>query len=381
MPSNLNPAADGLRTLSGRINGDGTVTLYAVTSTVSTAVDQGADPNQLVTITDNLSYMTASDAASEQFNVLQTAAFGEVLRGVAFVPLEAPTAVAGSNQSNQVLQTIHLDGSASFAPNTPSSSLLYSWSFASTPMGSNAVLTGANTATPSFTADLPGTFVVELVVTDPNTGLQSMPSQVTVSSTYVPPTANAGMPQTTLVGKTISLNGSATELNGLLLNYTWSMDTFPAGSMASLSDIHSAMPSFTPDMAGDYTFSLIASDLFGSSAPSLVTVSVITANDYLERQIAMALNYGASIPLSQFDAPGHRQVLAQLLQDAIANFRKGHNAEAKDDLKQILIRTDGYPLRGSIDTDGAGRDWIVDPMTQTIIYQYLNNIVNPWSAQ
>jgi hypothetical protein len=82
----LNPAPDGLRALSGKVNGDGTVTLYAVTSTISASGDQGADSNQLVAITDNLSFTTAAQAAGESFNVLQTAPFGQVLRGVSLAP-------------------------------------------------------------------------------------------------------------------------------------------------------------------------------------------------------------------------------------------------------------------------------------------------------
>ncbi|HXX93002.1 MAG TPA: hypothetical protein VEN81_05175, partial [Planctomycetota bacterium] len=73
----------------GRNNGDGTVTLFAVTSTVSASGDQGADPNRLVTITDTLSFQTAADASAEAFTVLKTAGFGEVLRGVEFIPLGA----------------------------------------------------------------------------------------------------------------------------------------------------------------------------------------------------------------------------------------------------------------------------------------------------
>ena len=46
------PAADGLRNLTGRVNRDGTATIWAITSTVSGGGDQGADPNQLVMITD-----------------------------------------------------------------------------------------------------------------------------------------------------------------------------------------------------------------------------------------------------------------------------------------------------------------------------------------
>src|ERR1051325_8711736 len=53
-PASLNPSTAGLRNLTGRVNADGTVTLWAVTSTVSANGDQGADPNKLVMITDTL---------------------------------------------------------------------------------------------------------------------------------------------------------------------------------------------------------------------------------------------------------------------------------------------------------------------------------------
>ncbi len=78
------PATDGLRNLTGRVNPNGTVTIWAVTSTVSGGGDQGADPNKLVAITDNLSATTP--AANEQFWTVRSAGFGEVLRGVAFTP-------------------------------------------------------------------------------------------------------------------------------------------------------------------------------------------------------------------------------------------------------------------------------------------------------
>jgi phosphodiesterase/alkaline phosphatase D-like protein len=83
-PTALDPATDGLRNLTGKVNGDGTVTLYAITSTVSASGDQGADPNKLVAITDGLSATTLP--AGEQFVTLKSAGYGEVLRGVSFTP-------------------------------------------------------------------------------------------------------------------------------------------------------------------------------------------------------------------------------------------------------------------------------------------------------
>lgn len=46
--------------------------------------DQGADPNKLVVISDTIA--TTMLPASETFSTVQTAGFGEVLRGVSFTP-------------------------------------------------------------------------------------------------------------------------------------------------------------------------------------------------------------------------------------------------------------------------------------------------------
>ncbi|WP_156747703.1 hypothetical protein [Methylosinus sp. 3S-1] len=78
------PATDGLRNLTGRVNRDGTVTIWAVTSTVSGAGDQGAAPNRLVKIVDDLAATTLP--AGEAFTTVKTARFAEVLRGVSFTP-------------------------------------------------------------------------------------------------------------------------------------------------------------------------------------------------------------------------------------------------------------------------------------------------------
>ncbi len=78
------PGTDGLRNITGIVNGDGTATIYAVTSTVSGNGDQGADPNKVVVITDDLS---ATDLPpSESFTTFRAAGFLEVLRGVSFAP-------------------------------------------------------------------------------------------------------------------------------------------------------------------------------------------------------------------------------------------------------------------------------------------------------
>ncbi len=80
------PLTDGLRNITGRVNGDGSATIWGITSTASGNGDPGADPNKLVAITDVISNQSAAAAALESFVTLRTAGFGEVLRGVAFAP-------------------------------------------------------------------------------------------------------------------------------------------------------------------------------------------------------------------------------------------------------------------------------------------------------
>jgi hypothetical protein len=75
----------GLRNMDGVVNqAAGTVTLWAVTSTSSTSGDNGADPNKVVTITDQISATTLP--AGESFSVVTGPTYGTVYRGVAYVP-------------------------------------------------------------------------------------------------------------------------------------------------------------------------------------------------------------------------------------------------------------------------------------------------------
>lgn len=91
-PTALSPYTTGLRNLTGRVNADGTVSLFAATSTNSALTDAGADPNQIVAITDLLS--ATSLPLDESFATYETAQAGIVYRGVAFAPVPEPTTLA-----------------------------------------------------------------------------------------------------------------------------------------------------------------------------------------------------------------------------------------------------------------------------------------------
>src|SRR5581483_11387726 len=190
----------------------------------------------------------------------------------------SPIANAGANQSVAVGSTVQLDGSASTDPD--GGPLSYFWAFAYRPAGSTALLSGDNTANPSFVADVPGTYVVELKVTDDDTPVQrSATATVVVNTRNInsAPTANAGVPQSLHFGGTVHLDGSAsTDPDGDALSYKWSLINKPSGSTAALSNSTIANPTFVADMTGQYVVQLVVSDGTHTSQPSTVLITATT---------------------------------------------------------------------------------------------------------
>ena len=76
----------------------------------------------------------------------------------------APVANAGTAQSVVANTVVTLDGSSSNDAN--GDLLTYSWAFTSKPLGSSATLSSATTVKPTFTADVAGAYVFNLVVND-----------------------------------------------------------------------------------------------------------------------------------------------------------------------------------------------------------------------
>jgi hypothetical protein len=87
-PAALNPATGGCRNIAGQHNDDGTVTIFAITSTISANGDTGADPNKLVKVTDRLSdsVLPTGDDHMGHFTTIRSAKAREVFRGVALAP-------------------------------------------------------------------------------------------------------------------------------------------------------------------------------------------------------------------------------------------------------------------------------------------------------
>ncbi len=182
----------------------------------------------------------------------------------------SPISNPGSNQTVPVLSTVTLNGGGSTNP-SGIGSLTYSWAIQSAPAGSTAALSNAGSVIATFAPDLVGTYVVALTV---NNGSQTDTNTVTISTTDVPPAANAGANQTVAVGSLVTLNGTkSSDVNSQPLNYAWSFVTIPNGSAAALSSIRSPNPTFIADKAGSYIAGLVVNDGTLSSSQSTVTIS------------------------------------------------------------------------------------------------------------
>ena len=205
-----------------------------------------------------------------------------------------PIANAGPDRAAIAGQLVLLDGTGSSDPD--GDPLTFRWSFASTPQGSTAILTGANSPGPSFIVDRTGTYVIQLIVNDGS--IDSAPDSVTITTTNSTPTANAGPDQIGVsVGTAVALDGTQSiDPDGQPLTYRWSLISRPAGSGATLTGPTAAQPSFVPDLAGDYVAQLIVNDGFVDSVPDTVLVSANTApvaNAGPDQQVSL----GASVQL------------------------------------------------------------------------------------
>ncbi len=187
-----------------------------------------------------------------------------------------PVAVPGPNQIAAPGAQVTLDGSGSFDVN--GNPITYSWSMISQPQGSAALLVNPDTVSPTFVPDLPGLYIVQLVVSDGT--LSSNPVTVLITSLKTPPVARAGPDQVVNAGSLVSLNGAAsTDADGDMLTFRWSFLSIPANSSAVLNGASSVNPVFTADVPGTYIVQLIVNDGTTDSAPSTL---VVTTNIVLE---------------------------------------------------------------------------------------------------
>ncbi|QUL36762.1 autotransporter outer membrane beta-barrel domain-containing protein [Erythrobacter sp. JK5] len=184
-----------------------------------------------------------------------------------------PTANAGPDATLGGGTSATLDGSGSV--DGDGDPLTYQWTQVSGPA---ATLSGATTANPTFTVP-PATIAVqtmifELIVSD---GIASSAAD-TVTITIpdnVAPTVDAGPDATATGGSSVTLSGTASDLENDPLTYQW---TQSAGPGVTLSGATTLTPSFTAPAKTAapqvLTFQLVANDGNSSSAPDTVDITI-----------------------------------------------------------------------------------------------------------
>jgi hypothetical protein len=217
-----------------------------------------------------------------------------------------PIAAAGPDRTVPVGQQATLDGSGS--TDVDGQSLTYAWSLLARPVNSVAALQNAGTVAPSFVADLPGTYVAQLIVNDGF--LDSAPDTVTISTANSAPLADAGSDQTIVAGQVVVLDGTGSaDPDGDPLSYRWMLTATAPGSTASIADPAAPVTSFIADRPGDYAAQLVVNDGLLDSAPDTVVVSTTNSAPVADAGPDQAdVPLASPVPLdgrASSDADGH----------------------------------------------------------------------------
>lgn len=283
-----------------------------------------------------------------------------------------PVADAGPDQAILTVgSTVQLNGSQSYdADGDP---FTYQWTITTKPEGSTAALSGTTSATPTFVADIHGDYIVSLVVTD-SLGAASAADIVIISFTNVKPVANAGGNQSSVVGDTVSLDGSGSfDANLDPLTYRWSIVSAPDGSMATLSSTASVQTSLTPDLPGTYVVSLVVNDGLVDSDPSNVTVVATSIQDEAISRLIDAIHTINGLDPGVFKNANMKNALTNKINAVLEMINQGLYNDAIDKLENdILKRTDGCAAPAGVPDS---TDWIKDCAAQQQVYPLITHVI------
>jgi len=186
-----------------------------------------------------------------------------------------PVANAGTSATIMLpLGSVSLNGTKSSDPD--GTIVSYSWVETSGP--STAIITNANTATPTISGLLAGKYYFQLTVTDNYGASDTSTVKITVIAAPVqPPVANAGANQTiTLPLDSVTVNGSASQdASGTIVSYNWAEVSGPAqGTIVSPSSVSTSIKNL---VQGVYIFQLTVTDNNGSTSSDTLTITVNAA--------------------------------------------------------------------------------------------------------
>lgn len=194
-----------------------------------------------------------------------------------------PTPVTNGDQSVDEQTTVTLDASGS--QDQDGSIATYQWTqVSSDPAGTTVELTGADTATATFTAPVridPLQLTFRVVVTDDLGASSEQQVTVTVNPVNTAPLANAGEAQVVNEQTAVTLSGSGVDNDGSITGYSWTQLSGPAVSLTNADQPTAGFTAPTVLVADSpqvMTFRLTVTDNEQANGFADVTVTVNAVN-------------------------------------------------------------------------------------------------------
>ncbi len=282
-----------------------------------------------------------------------------------------PQADAGEDQLVLIIgDQVTLDGSQS--EDSDDDPMTFAWSFVSKPEGSSAALNDPTVEAPTFTPDVYGEYVLQLIVSDP--WVSSTADEVTITFENVAPVANAGGNVSVAVNEATTLDGSASnDANEDALTYSWTIVTKPTGSNATIVDPDMVQASLVPDVEGHYIIALVVNDGLVDSDPSQVSVVAVSVEDNITENVEASITAINDLPRSAFTRRRQKRNLTFGLNIAQYLIDRGRYRIAYLLINfGILERMNGCNDSGSPDSN----DVITDCDAQSEVFPLLQQVVN-----
>jgi len=192
-----------------------------------------------------------------------------------------PVADAGADQTVAPNAVVQLDGSASF--DVDSDPLSIDWALISIPNGSTASLSDNTIINPTFTVDIPGVYVAQLIVNDGL--LNSQPDTVLITRTNIAPVLDPVGDQIVALGSSLTINLTASDADLDTITFTASPLPLPLNSSFNTQ---TGTFVFSPDSTqiGDTVLTFGATDTQLSSTELItITVTGTTGNTTITGQV------------------------------------------------------------------------------------------------
>jgi hypothetical protein len=183
------------------------------------------------------------------------------------------------------------------------------------------MLSNLSSVLTEFFADVPGTYVVQLVTSDGI--LDSLPDSTTVITVNSAPVAEAGPDQMVPLYTYVNLDGSGSfDPDGDDISYRWAFLSRPAGSSAIIADDQNRMTYFFADAPGTYVVQLVTSDGLLDSVADTVSITaqsgdedwlieIVDGEGNVGDQVAMALDASNDVHIAYHDITNGRLLYAK----------------------------------------------------------------------